>query len=128
MGSNGDTGDTIVKVSAPGAPPDLVFNATQQLISEINRELGPVASRAAEKGEPGDKGDAVTLGTIVLALISAGITKQIAQVLISYVKRNPRYVVQIGKIKITKDHASANDVSLINSLVLELTPKNSKQR
>jgi hypothetical protein len=119
-------GDSVIQVSAPGAPPDLVFNATQQLISEINREAGPVASRAPEKGEPGAKGDPITLGTIVLALISAGITKQIAQVLISYVKRNPRYVVQIGKIKITKDHASTNDVSLINSLVLELTPKNSK--
>jgi hypothetical protein len=119
--------DSIIEVSAPGAPSDLVFNVTQQLVTELNRELGPVASRVTEKAAPGAKGDMVSLGQIALALISAGITQQIAQILIQYIKRNPRYVIQVGKIKITKDHASKNDVALINSLVQELNAKTGKR-
>jgi hypothetical protein len=120
-------GNSIIEVSAPGAPSDLVFNVTQQLVAELNRELGPVASRVTEKAAPGAKGDMVSLGQIALALISAGITQQIAQILIQYIKRNPRYVIQVGKIKITKDHASGNDVALINSLVQELNAKAGKR-
>ncbi len=119
--------DSIIEVSAPGAPSDLVFNTTQQLVAELNRELGPVASRVTEKAAPGAKGDMVSLGQIALALISAGITQQIAQILIQYIKRNPRYVIQVGKIKITKEHASGNDVALINSLVQELNAKAGKR-
>ena len=119
--------DSIIEVSAPGAPSDLVFNVTQQLVAELNRELGPVASRVTEKAAPGAKGDIVSLGQIALALISAGITQQIAQILIQYIKRNPRYVIQVGKIKITKEHASGNDVALINSLVQELDAKAGKR-
>jgi len=119
---------TVIEVSAPGASSDLVADVTQRLMTELNRELGPVASRVAEKAAPGAKGDPVTLGAIVLALISAGVTKQIAQILVQYIKRNPRYVIQVGKIKITKDHASKDDVALINSLVQELNAKTDKRK
>ena len=122
----GTEANATIQLSAPGAPNDLIFDAAQQLISELNREIGPVASRALEKGEAGAKGDPVTLGQIVLALISAGVVKQIAQVLVSYIKRNPRYVIKVGKVEITKDFASANEISLINSLVQSLTPKTQK--
>jgi hypothetical protein len=118
---------SIIEVSAPGAPSDLVFNVTQQLITELNREIGPVASRVAEKAASGTKGDLVSLGQIALALISAGITKQIAEILVHYIRRNPRYVIQVGKIKITKDHASKDDVTLINALVQELAAKKNKR-
>lgn len=119
---NDAIGSTI-EVSAPGASTDLVANVTQQLVTELNREIGPVASRLTEKAAPGAKGDVVLLGQIALALISTGITQQIAQILVQYIKRNPRYVIQVGKIKITKEHASKDDVSLINSLVQELNAK-----
>jgi hypothetical protein len=119
--------DSIIEVTALGAPPDLIFNTTQQLVAELNREIGPVASRVAEKASPGAKGDVVSIGQIALALISAGITTQIAQVLVQYIKRNPRYEIQVGKIKITKEHASTNEVVLINSLVQELNAKPDKR-
>ena len=119
--------DSTIEVSAPGAPADLVAGVTQQLVTELNREIGPVASPLTEKAAPGAKGDVVLLGQIALALISAGVTKQIAQILVQYIKRNPRYVIQVGKIKITKEHASKDDVSLINSLVQELNAKTDKR-
>lgn len=119
--------NSIIEVSAPGAPSDLVFEVTQRLVAELNREIGPVASRVTEKPTPGAKGDVVSLGQIALALISAGITKQIADILVQYIKRNPRYVIQVGKIKITKEHASKDDVALINSLVQELGAKKDKR-
>ena len=119
-----------IELSAPGASSDLIFTTTQQLIAELNREAGPVALRPTvpAAAEPGAKGDLVSVGQIAIALISAGITKQIAQILMAFIKRNPRYVLQVGKIKITKDHASANEVEMINSLVKELASKSERQK
>jgi hypothetical protein len=109
-----------IELSVPDASADLTFNAAQGLINELNRELGQVAQRKSQDAAGGTRGDLVTVGQIALALISAGITKQIAQVLISYIKRNPRYTIQIGKIKLTKDFVSTKDVAAMNALVEEL--------
>jgi hypothetical protein len=122
-----DPGSSTIELSAPGAPPDLIFNATQQLVSELNREIGPVATRVTEEAPAGAKGDVISLGQIALALISAGITKQIAEILIHFIKRNPRYVIQVGTIKITREHASSSDVALINTLVQELSVESGKK-
>jgi hypothetical protein len=120
--------DSTIEVSVPDGSSDLIANVTQQLVTELNTEIGPVASHVSKKGTPGTKGDVVSLGQIALALLSAGITKQIAQILVQYIKRNPRYVIQVGKIKITKEYASKNDVTLINSLVQELSAKADKRK
>jgi hypothetical protein len=118
--------NTIIEVNVPGAPSDLVANVTQELIGELNTQVGPVASRISEKVPAGSRGEVISFGQIALALISAGVTKQIAQILIQYIKRNPRYVIQVGAVKITKDYASKDDVAAINSLVRELNIKTDK--
>jgi hypothetical protein len=112
-----------IKLTVPGGSPDLTFEASHQLIDELNSVAGPIASKHAEKGSSGSKGDPVTLGTIILAAISAGVAKQVAGVLISYIKRNPKYVIEIGQIKITKDYATAKDVNAINAIAGELGRK-----
>ncbi len=113
-----------IKVTIPGGSPDLTFEASHQLIDELNLVSGTIASRDTEKGSsPGSKGDPVTLGTIILAAITAGVAKQVAGVLVSYIKRNPKYVIEIGQIKLTKDYATENDVNAINAIAAELGRK-----
>jgi hypothetical protein len=116
----------ILSLTIPNGSPDLVFDASQELIRELNLVAGPVASRKTDKGAAGSRGDPVTLGTIVLAAISAGVAKQIAQVLVAYIKRNSKYVVQVGTVKITKDYASTKDIDAINLIAQELSRKKSK--
>jgi hypothetical protein len=113
----------IVKLTIPNGSADLVFEATERLVAELNMVAGPLASRKADKSKPGSKGDPVTLGQIVLAVMSGGVVRQIAQALVAYVKRNPRYVVQVDKIKITKDYASTKEMEAINLLVKQLSRK-----
>jgi len=116
----------IVSLTIPNGSPDLVFDASQELIKEVNLVAGPVASRKTEKGGAGSRGDPLTLGAIVLAAISAGVAKQIAQVLVAYINRNPKYVVQVGAVKITKEFASSKDVEAINMIAHELSRKKVK--
>ena len=120
--------DCAIELSIPGAPPDTVANATQQLVTELNREIGPIASRISDKAQPGARGDVALLGQIALALISGGVTGQIARILVQYIKRNPRYVLIVGNTKITKDYASREDIEAINSLVLELNAHAGKRK
>jgi hypothetical protein len=42
-----------IELSIPGAPVDTVANATQQLVTELNKEMGPIASPVSNKGRPG---------------------------------------------------------------------------
>jgi hypothetical protein len=113
----------IVTLSIPNASADLTFEATQQLITELNLVAGPVASRGTEKPSPGSRGDPVTIGQIVLSFISGGALRQVAQALVAYAKRNPKYIVQVGDLKITKDYASTKEVEAINVLVEQLSRK-----
>jgi hypothetical protein len=116
----------IVNLTISNGSPDLVFEVSQELIRELNLVAGPVASRKAEKGGAGSKGDPVTMGTIILAAISAGVAKQIAQVLVAYIKRNSKLVVKVGTVTITKDYASAKEVEAINALAEKLSRKKGK--
>jgi hypothetical protein len=118
--------ERIVTLTIPGGSSDLVFEATQQLIRELNSVQGRVASRKEEKSGAGTKGDPVTLGVIVLALISAGITKQIADVLIEYIKRNPKVVIKVGTVELTADYASAKKLEALNSIAQQLSHVPSK--
>jgi hypothetical protein len=118
--------ERILTLSIPGGSPDLVFEASQQLIKELNSVQGRVASRKEEKSGAGTKGDPVTLGVIVLALISAGITKQIADVLIEYIKRNPKVVIKVGTVELTADYASTKKMEALNSIAQQLSHVQSK--
>jgi hypothetical protein len=118
--------ERILTLSIPGGSPDLVFEASQQLIKELNSVQGRVASRKQEESGTGTKGDPVTLGVIVLALISAGITKQIADVLAEYIKRNPKVVIKVGTVELTADYASTKKIEALNSIAQQLSHGQSK--
>jgi hypothetical protein len=106
--------ERIVTLTIPGGSPDLVFDASQRLIEELNTVQGRIALRKEEKGGTGTKGDPVTLGVIVLALISAGITN---------IKRNPKVVIKVGTVELTADYASAKKLDALKSIAEELSGK-----
>ncbi|VIO80843.1 hypothetical protein [Bradyrhizobium ivorense] len=107
--------DITLHLSSSGLSPDLISHTRDQLISELN-EGGPIAAAVATDGPQGNKGGEIELlGQIGLALLSAGTVKYIAQVVVEFVKRHDRYEVKVGDIKISKDHASNEDMEAIHN-------------
>ena len=115
-----DASDRVICVAVPGGSEDLVYEASQILINEINSVVGPVASIKTEHRETGAKGEFIVVGTVILAAVSKEIAKKIADVLIDYARRNPKYEVKVENLKITKDYASFDEVKAINDLVEKL--------
>jgi hypothetical protein len=114
--------DLVMHIAAAELPDSVVFRAQEQLISELN-ERGPIADALDEGPQAGTKGLALEFGQIGLTLLSAGLVKNIAQIIIEFVKRNPRYEVRVGDIKISKDHASAREMEEVNNLLLKIMAK-----
>jgi hypothetical protein len=101
----------ILHISAPeDVPPDVVSLAQQQLVNELN-ERAPIADFVRER-RPETKGTS-ELMQVGLTLLSAGLVKHTAQVIVEFLRRNDRYSLKIGDIEITKDHASAQDMERI---------------
>jgi hypothetical protein len=102
--------DVILHISAPEVPPDVISRAQQQLVNELN-ERAPIADFVRERRL--DTKGAAELMQVGLALLSAGLLKHIAKVIVEFVKRDDRYSIKIDDIEITKDHASAQDMERI---------------
>jgi hypothetical protein len=102
----------VVRLKGDGLPDDLVFETAEDLIKELN-ELGPIASSIDKKGDGKTKGITQDLAQIGIELLSAGAIKYVAQVLTAFAKRNSRISVQIGDLKISKDHATSKDTDEI---------------
>ncbi len=66
-----------------------------------------------EHGQERTKGAVELIGQVGLALLSADLLKHIAQVIVEFIKRNDRYSIELGDIKITKDNATAQDMERI---------------
>ncbi len=86
----------------------------ERLIREIN-DLGPIATPLFAPAAPGTKGAIEKLGEIGVALVSGGVVKSLASVLVEFIKRNPRYVLKVGDITISKDHATRRDIEVIHA-------------
>jgi hypothetical protein len=112
---------SIIKLSAPGVPPDVLFAKTHGLIAELNAAFGPIAKTAEGKAQAGAKGDIVSVGQVLLAAISSGLAGEIAKFLVGYVQRNPRYEIEIHGVRISRDFVSDNDIAKINALALKLS-------
>jgi hypothetical protein len=112
-------------ISAAELPDGVVLRAQQELIRELN-ERGPIAEARDRGAQAGTKGVALEFGQISLALLSAGLVKHIAQIIIEFVKRNERYEIIVGDIKLSKDHASADEVEKVNNLLLTIMAARAK--
>jgi hypothetical protein len=103
----------VFSIAGEGLPDDSVAEAKAQLVRDLN-DQGPIATPVSAGAKRGEKGDLVTVGQIGLALISAGLVQQVARVIVEFIKRNQKYTIQIGNIKVTRDHASNKDIETIN--------------
>jgi hypothetical protein len=104
--------DVVLRIVAPGVPPDVISHAQQQLVDQFN-ERAPIADFLRQNRQEGTKGDVELIGHIGLALLSANVLKHIATVIIEFARRNKRYSIEVGDVKITKDHATAKDMDHI---------------
>jgi len=102
------------KMPSHSRPQPTSAEAQERLVNELN-EAGPVAEVVIEDERAGGKGNLELLGQVGLALLAADALKHIARVIVEFVKRNDRYEIRVGNIKISKDHASERDVERINA-------------
>ncbi len=114
--------DTILQLRAPAVPPAVVADAQERLVSELN-ERGPIAVMVSDDKAPGGKGILELLGQIGISLLSPDLIKHVAQVIVEFVKRNDSYEISVGNIKISKEHATENDVERINTVLLKILAK-----
>ena len=111
----------LCSLTAPSLPSDTLLAKQEELIREINEEFGPIATPSYSKEDSTAKGEGlIILGQIALAAISAGLIKHFATVIVEFLKRNERFTFQLGDLMITKDHASADDISKLASVILKL--------
>jgi hypothetical protein len=113
--------DLILHINAPGVPANVVSRAQEQLVGELN-EYAPVAEVATSDAQTGTKGAIEIIGQVGLALLSSDAVKYIAQVLADFVKRNDRYEITVGDIKIK---GQRQDVALINKQLLKIMAQRS---
>ena len=90
---------------------------TFELKNSVNQETDLTTQLPAEVGGPGTKGDAVTLGQIVLAAVSSGgALVALLPVLKAYVERKPTLRIEIEetvdgkKVKIEAEHLRTGQI------------------
>ena len=101
---------------------ELTFELTQNL----NRETDLKAELPEEAGGPGTKGDAFTIGQLLLTAVSSGgALMAFLPVLKSYVERKPTLRIEIKtadnrKVKIEAEHLSAAQIEQTMQAVKQL--------
>lgn len=90
---------------------ELVF----AMMQSINQATGLTAKLPKEKGGAGRKGDAITLGEIILTAFTSGTVVAMVQVLKAYVERKPTLKMEIEaadgrKMTIAAEHFSAGQI------------------
>ncbi|MGX9727430.1 MAG: effector-associated constant component EACC1 [Candidatus Electronema sp. VV] len=99
---------------------------TARLLRSINQETDLTATLPEERGGAGAKGDAVTIGQIILtALGSGGAVAALLTVLKSYVERKPtlRFEVKTAdgrELKIEAEHLSPEQIAQTMQAVKQL--------
>ncbi|MGR0480448.1 MAG: effector-associated constant component EACC1 [Candidatus Electronema sp. V4] len=101
-------------------------NLTAELLRSIRQETELTAKLPEERGGAGAKGDAVTIGQILLtALGSGGAVAALLTVLKSYVERKPtlRFEIEAAdgrKLKLEAEHLSPEQIAQTMQAVKQL--------
>ena len=104
---------------------DDIAELTRRLQLDISEETDLTARQVETAGGLGSKGDAVTIGAIVLAALSSGgVVTDLLQVLKSYVERKPTLEIELevagNKLKIKAEHLSAAQIEQTMQAVQQL--------
>ncbi len=89
--------NAILLVTSIGENEEYVQRITRDLCNDLNREIDGVEAELQEKPHrAGTKGDAITIGTIILTLIgSGGVVVSLVNVLKAYVDRGSHMKLRI---------------------------------
>jgi len=96
-------------LSAPGLDPDRLHGLALSLGRTINAETDMTAGVPEEDPRPGAKGDPVTIGAIVLALITSGAAAKLCEVLGAYFERDSKL-----EVALERDDGSRLDIKAEN--------------
>jgi hypothetical protein len=100
-------------------------NLTAELLRSIRQETEVTAKLPEERGGAGAKGDAVTIGAIILAALSSPAVEALFQVLKSCIERKPtlRFEIEAAdgrKLKIEAEHFSPEQIAQTMQAVKQL--------
>ncbi len=88
---------------------------TAGLLRSINQETDLTARLPEERGGAGTKGDAVTIGQIVIVALSSGTVVALLQVLKSYLERKPTLEIELvlpdKTLKMKAEHFSPEQLA-----------------
>ncbi|MGF1623340.1 MAG: hypothetical protein ACFCVH_00540 [Alphaproteobacteria bacterium] len=89
--------DIQLVLDAPGCPDERRHALTRELAATLRREASIQAALIEGEGAPGDKGDAVTLGTLLLTFISSGAAVGLFQVVRTYFERDASLEIELQR-------------------------------
>jgi hypothetical protein len=107
--------DAILKLTAADLDAEDLQDLTRDLVKTLNSETDLHATLPEERGGPGTKGDAITLGQIILTALSSGTIVALFGVLKSYFERKPSLELLVEgpdgrKFEVKAEQLSRNQV------------------
>ena len=81
--------DSTLQLAASDLSDEDLQKLTLELSKTLNDETEAKATFPENSGEPGSKGDPITLGTIILTAFSSGTVVALFNVIKSYIERKP---------------------------------------
>ncbi|WP_417915374.1 effector-associated constant component EACC1 [Candidatus Electronema sp. JM] len=117
--------DATLSLHDSGMAAEDLQSLTARLLRSINQETDLTATLPEERSGAGAKGDAVTIGAIILAALSSPAVEALFQVLKSYVERKPtlRFEVKTAdgrELKIEAEHFSPEQIAQTMQAVKQL--------
>jgi Effector Associated Constant Component 1 len=89
--------DGKIQLRAPNLAPEQVRDISASLLKDLVAELGLDARLATESGSPGDRGDPVTIGMIIVSLVKSGAILGFTRLLQTYISRVPSLELTIAR-------------------------------
>ncbi len=100
-------------LSDTGSTPDQIQALTQDLSTDLRREIGIRSTLAEDTAEPGSgfRGDAMAIGTLAVQVISSSAAAALINLLSAYFSRKPHLSVEIKRssgetLTVTADNTS----------------------
>jgi hypothetical protein len=117
--------DVILSLYDSSLSAEDIAELSSKLQIDINQESDLSARQLETAGGIGTKGDAVTIGQIMLAALSSGTVVALFQVLQSYFERKPTLRFEIetadgGKLNIETEHLSPEQIEQTLQAVQQL--------
>jgi hypothetical protein len=103
-------GDTSLTLSMPGIPDARLAQLTRDLERDLSR-AGIQTRPAGAPLAPGERGDPITLGVLVLALITSGAVTAMIECLKAYLSRERTLIIKLMHADGTQVEITARNVN-----------------